>query len=146
MPRNVLNLRIPLCFLSIFGCKSYPIFGQWWHGLSFTPRGEMPDDAVSKCWSWTLDCICWVVAEDLTGEQASCFVAANQGIRLNAQISLSELTWFLQLDLHWASPRLPWEVLGICGPFVLENILMSFERFLSEPACSSQLGLHWASL
>ena len=36
----------------------------------------------------------------LKGLLVSCFVAANQGIQLNAQISLSELAWFLQLDLH----------------------------------------------
>ena len=36
----------------------------------------------------------------LKGLLVSCFVAANQGIRLNAQSSLSELACFLQLDLH----------------------------------------------
>ena len=34
----------------------------------------MPDDPACKCWSWTLDCICCVVAEDLTGEQAYDFL------------------------------------------------------------------------
>ena len=36
----------------------------------------------------------------LKGLLVSCFVAANQGIRLNAQSSLSELACFSQLDLH----------------------------------------------
>ena len=35
---------------------------------------------------------------------------------------------FLQLDLHWDSPKLPWGMHRICRPFVLKTIIMPFER------------------
>lgn len=40
------------------------IYFSWWR----------PGDPVFNCWLWTIDCVCWVVAEDLTGEQASNFL------------------------------------------------------------------------
>ena len=38
---------------------------------------------------------------------------------------------FLQLNLHWNSPKLPWGMQRICGPFVLRTTIMPFKRFLS---------------
>ena len=35
---------------------------------------------------------------------------------------------FWLLDLHWDSPKLPWEMQRICGPFVLKTIIMPFKR------------------
>ena len=35
---------------------------------------------------------------------------------------------FMQLDLHWDSPKLPWGMHGIWRAFVLETIIMPFER------------------
>ena len=35
---------------------------------------------------------------------------------------------FLLLDLHWDSPKLPWGMQRICGPFVLKTIIMPFKR------------------
>ena len=35
---------------------------------------------------------------------------------------------FLQLDLHWDSPKLPWGMYWICRPFVLKTIIVPFER------------------
>ena len=31
-------------------------------------------------------------------------------------------------DLHWDSPKLPWGMQRICGPFVLKTIIMPFKR------------------
>ena len=36
--------------------------------------------------------------------------------------------FFLLLDLHWDSPKLPWGMQRICGPFVLKTIIMPFKR------------------
>ena len=36
--------------------------------------------------------------------------------------------FFLQLDLHWHSPKLPWGMHRIGRPFVLKTIIMPFER------------------
>ena len=36
--------------------------------------------------------------------------------------------FFWLLDLHWDSPKLPWEMQRICGPFVLKTIIMPFKR------------------
>ena len=48
-----------------------------------------------------------------------------------------------QVDLHWASPHLPWGVQSICGPFF--RICLSFKRFC-QPACFFLLlDLHWDS-
>ena len=46
---------------------------------------------------------------------------------------LSEPACSSQVDLHWASPHLPWGMQRICGPF-FQNLFMSFERFC-QPAC-----------
>ena len=35
---------------------------------------------------------------------------------------------FLLLDLHWDSPKLPWGMQRICGPFVFQTIIMPFKR------------------
>ena len=35
---------------------------------------------------------------------------------------------FLQLDLHWDCPKLPWGMQRICGPFVFQTIIMPFKR------------------
>ena len=35
---------------------------------------------------------------------------------------LSTSMFFLLLDLHWDSPKLPWGMQRICGPFVLKTI------------------------
>ena len=35
---------------------------------------------------------------------------------------------FLLLDLHWDSPKLPWGMQRICGPFVLKTIIKPFKR------------------
>ena len=35
---------------------------------------------------------------------------------------------FMQLDLDWDSPKLPWGMHRICRAFVLETIIMPFER------------------
>ena len=37
---------------------------------------------------------------------------------------------FLLLDLHWDSPKLPWGMQRICGPFVLKTIIMPFKTLL----------------
>ena len=34
----------------------------------------------------------------------------------------------LQLDVHWASPKLPWGMQRIYQPFVLKTIVMPFKR------------------
>ena len=46
---------------------------------------------------------------------------------------ISEPACSSQVDLHWASPHLPWGMQRICGPF-FQNLFMSFERFC-QPAC-----------
>ena len=46
---------------------------------------------------------------------------------------ISEPACSSQVDLHWASPHLPWRVQSICGPFFF-RICLSFERFC-QPAC-----------
>ena len=35
---------------------------------------------------------------------------------------------FWLLHLHWDSPKLPWGMQRICGPFVLKTIIMPFKR------------------
>ena len=35
---------------------------------------------------------------------------------------------FLLLDLYWDSPKLPWRMQWICGPFVFQTIIMPFKR------------------
>ena len=34
---------------------------------------------------------------------------------------------FLLLNLHWDSPKLPWGMQRICGPFVFQTIIMPFK-------------------
>ena len=41
---------------------------------------------------------------------------------------LSEPACSSQVNLHWASPHLPWGMQRICGPFVLNTIIMPFNR------------------
>ena len=56
------------------GVNNNPIFGQWRHCFAFTPRVSRPGDSVCYCSLWTMVCVCWVFAEDLTGEQAYIFL------------------------------------------------------------------------
>ena len=80
MPRNVLENFTNSALASLIfpylamGVNNYPIFGQWRHCFAFTPRVSRPGDSVCYCSLWTMVCVCWVFAEDLTGEQAYIFL------------------------------------------------------------------------
>ena len=57
---------------------------------------------------------------------------------------ISEPACSLQVDLHWASPHLPWGMQRVCGPFFLEFIYV-FRGILSTSLFFLLLDLHWDS-
>ena len=54
---------------------------------------------------------------------------------------LSEPACSSQVDLHWASPHLPWGMQRICGPFILEFIreILSTSMFFAARFTLRQL-------
>ena len=84
--------------------------------------GSRPDDPVFNCSWWTMDWVCWVVAEDLISEQAYDFLFETAICALFSSWSRNRVQ---RSKLHWASPQLPWGMQRFFGAFVLETTAVS---------------------
>ena len=71
-----------------------------------------------------------IYIEPVLTSREECNVSANLFFKIYLCISRDCVNQhvFLLLDLHWDSPKLPWGMQRICGPFVFQTIIMPFKR------------------
>ena len=53
---------------------------------------------------------------------------------------------FLLLDLHWDSPKLPWGIQRICGPFCFEDYHYAFQETLCPVTLAHQIFVFYSNL